>query len=337
MLTMTKQERVMAALKGQQVDRVPVSCWGHNYLKEWSAGDLAEAMLSFHRKYDWDYMKVNPRSTHFAEAWGCRVQPSGDAYTSPHIVEHVVKKASDWERLEVLDLHKGPFGEQLEALGLIERGLAGSAPFVQTVFSPLSVARYLAGGSAQRVKLYMREAPESLHRGLSVIADTLAAYASACLERGASGIFFATTVWATYDELGEMEYREFGRPYDLRVLAAVQRGATFNILHICRDSNMFDLLRSYPVHAINWAATLPYNPTLRQGRERTPLAVMGGLSEATTLKEGTPGEVAREVEAALEQTGGRRLLIGPGCTIPPQVPEANLKAAIEALCRWKGR
>ncbi len=58
--TMTKKERVTAALRGQPVDRAPISFWGHNYLKEWSAEGLAEAMLENYHRYGWDWMKVNP-------------------------------------------------------------------------------------------------------------------------------------------------------------------------------------------------------------------------------------------------------------------------------------
>ena len=38
---MTKNDRVEAALKGDDVDRVPVSAWWHDYVREWSAADLA--------------------------------------------------------------------------------------------------------------------------------------------------------------------------------------------------------------------------------------------------------------------------------------------------------
>ena len=45
---------------------------------------------------------------------------------------------------------------------------------------------------------------------------------------------------------------------------------------------------------------------------------------------GTPDEVRAEVGAALDATGGRGVLIGPGCSIPPESPRANIAAAREA-------
>jgi uroporphyrinogen decarboxylase len=286
-------------------------------------------MLENFGRYDWDYMKVNPRATYYAEAWGCRYLPSGSSTRGPEVVDFVLKSAADLERIRPLDIGQGPFAEQLEALRLIGRGLAGEAPFIQTVFSPLAVVGRMANSDLEAVRRYMREAPRALHGALAAVGDTLAAYGRACLEAGASGIFFATVEWGTYDNATTEQYQEFGRPYDLRVLEAVQ-GAEMNVLHVCRPRNMFDLLADYPVHAINWAAGEPGNPTLKEGLARSERAVMGGVSVATVVQ-GTPDRVAAEVRQALSETGGRRFLLAPGCSIPPQTPEANLLAVKGAL------
>src|SRR5687767_8456639 len=69
---MTKTERVYAALQGEEVDRVPVSAWWHDFAREWSAEDLAETTLGQYRQYDWDFIKVNPRASYFGEAFGAK-------------------------------------------------------------------------------------------------------------------------------------------------------------------------------------------------------------------------------------------------------------------------
>ncbi|MBT9170843.1 MAG: Uroporphyrinogen decarboxylase [Actinobacteria bacterium] len=327
---MSKMERIKAALAGQPVDLVPISFWGHNYLKEWTPQGLAEAMLEFQQKYDWDYMKVNPRASYFVEDWGCKFQPSGDPYMSPTSIDYAVKSTQDWARLEVLDPQKGVLAEHLYALQLISEGLRGEVPFVQTVFSPLTIADYLVGRQKESLLTYLREDPQSLHQGLAVIAETYAKYVQLCLERGVSGIFFAISGWASRDLLTEEEYAEFGLRYDLKVLTAIHDGAFFNILHICGNNIYFDLLASYPVQVINWTVALPGNPSLREGLHRTDKAVMGGVDQNTTLKDGAPDEVAAEVCGAIERTQGLRLFLAPGCSISPQVPETNLRAARRA-------
>ena len=92
---MQKKERVRAALAGQAVDRVPMSFWGHDYLREWTPRGLADAMLEPFFRHDWDYMKVNPRATYYAEAWGAKFEPSNDSTRGPRMVERVLTSPSD--------------------------------------------------------------------------------------------------------------------------------------------------------------------------------------------------------------------------------------------------
>ena len=80
---MTHRVRVTAALRGEDVDRPPVSMWRHFYEAETSAEGLAEAMLGFQRSYDWDFMKVNPRASYHAERWGLQTDYAGAAVARP--------------------------------------------------------------------------------------------------------------------------------------------------------------------------------------------------------------------------------------------------------------
>lgn len=324
---MNKRERVAAALRGEPVDRVPISFWGHNYLKEWSAAGLADAMLEPFQSYDWDYMKVNPRASYHVEDWGGELVRSNDPNHGPTFKLPAVVEPADFRRLRPLQPNQGVLGEQLDALRQIGAQLKGEAPFVQTIFTPLSIAKYLVGNRPEIIRTVMADDAGALRRALDVIVESFANYAQACLEAGADGIFFATTGWASAAALPADDYRRWGRDYDLAVLDAFAKRGTFNILHNCGDHIYFDLLADYPVHAISWAATLPGNPSLAEGQQRTSLAVMGGVSEKTMLVDGTPEEVAAEVRTAVNETGGRRVLVAPGCSIPPRTPAENLRAA----------
>ena len=57
---MSHRERVMAALRDEEVDRPPVSMWRHFFDDEVTAEGMAQAMLAFQQRFDWDFMKVNP-------------------------------------------------------------------------------------------------------------------------------------------------------------------------------------------------------------------------------------------------------------------------------------
>ena len=58
---------------------------------------------------------------------------------------------------------------------------------------------------------------------------------------------------------------------------------------------------------------------------------MGGLSQRATLVYGPPPKIAAEARAAVEETGGRGLLLAPGCSVSPRVREVNLEAMATAV------
>jgi hypothetical protein len=72
------------------------------------------------------------------------------------------------------------------------------------------------------------------------------------------------------------------------------------------------------------------NPTLAEGRALTGgKAVMGGVAQRDELIWGPVEAIAGQVKEA-EATVGRGLLIAPGCSVPPRVREAHLRAMLEA-------
>jgi len=107
-----------------------------------------------------------------------------------------------------------------------------------------------------------------------------------------------------------------------------QRGA-LTVLHAHGSDLYFDRLAALPADILNWEDR-GTPPPLREGRERWKGAVLGGLSQWKTLREGTPEEVKAEVKDAISQTGGLGLIVGPGCVIPLDAPDRNLQAVVEA-------
>lgn len=327
---MNKKERVEAALHGEVVDRVPASVWGHDFVREWSAQGLTEAMVENFTRYNWDFLKVNPRASYHVEDWKVRVRPSGEPYKKPIFEDAPIKSASDWKRLRPLEPDQGVLGEQLKALQLINHSIGYEAYFVQTIFCPLGIAKYLAGNRIEPVQQTIREDRSAMHSALRVITETFITFAIACLEYGASGIFYATNGWASESRLTSDRYREFGEQYDLEFLDAIKSRAKFNILHNCGAHIYFDQLAEYPVRAISWSADEEGNPSLQDGKKRSGKAVMGGISQRA-LKDSSPTRIREEVATAREQTGERHFLLAPGCAMPPETPSKNLEAIRNAL------
>jgi uroporphyrinogen decarboxylase len=322
---MNKKERVRAALAGQPVDRVPASLWGHDFLREWRPRDLAAATLEAYRQYDWDFIKLNPRATYFAEAFGNAYEPPHDQ-RHPALLANAVPGPGDLDRVCPVDGRAGVFADHIYALRLLLDDVGGEVDVLHTVFSPLSVTAQLCGPGAE-FAAFAAENPTGAHTAVAAVAETLVDYSEAALEAGAAGIFYAPLAWASRDTASVDFYREFGRPYDLQVLARIQ-AAPFNVLHVCRNHNMLDLLLDYPVAAFNWADHGEGNPGLADIRARTPRAVMGGVDQVA-MAAAPAGDVREQARAAVA-TGGERLFLTAGCAIRPETPVANRVAVAEA-------
>jgi uroporphyrinogen decarboxylase len=328
MANRSKQERVTAALTGQAVDRVPVSAWWHDYANEWSAEDLAATALSQYETYGWDYIKVNPRFSYYAEDWGTTYRRYDDRMPEPD--QKAVQSPADLHKLRGLDGTSGVWAEQLQALRLIRDALNGEAPFIQTVFSPLAVLTRITG-STKYVQKLIAEAPEDVEYALHLIEATLTGYAKACLDAGASGIFYAAVEWGSADNISWAGYERFGKPYDLRILGSV-KGAPMNVLHVCRENNHLENVLDYPVAAFHWDVHGAGNPTFTSILSQTDRAVIGGV-RVSTLLDAETADVTAEAHKARAETNDRRFLLAPGCSINPATPSANLQALAGAARR----
>jgi uroporphyrinogen decarboxylase len=312
---MDKWERLEASVRHEPTDRIPWALWRHFYDRETTASDLARAMLDWQTRNDFDLLKVNPRAQYHAEAWGNRYRYSGLPDVKPALEYAVITSPSDWQNVDVRPPSTPAFDEQLQALSEIRRGLHGAVPFVETVFCPLSVAGYLASGDVDMLKRHLREHPSAVHGALEAITETFIGFVHEVLNAGASGIFFATGAWATYDTLTDAEYDAFGRPYDLRVLAAAAE-ARVNVVHVCRKNSMLRRLLDYPCSVLNWAATEEGNPSLGQIADvAADRAVAGGLSDRA-LTAADDGPALAEVASAEDQARNHGLILAGNCSIP---------------------
>lgn len=324
---MTHKERLRAALAGEPTDRVPISLWGHDFAREWSAEGLAQATIEAYRRYDLDLVKVNPRFTYYFEAWGSRYEPTGTS--QPRRLINALARIEELADLPEIDPTEGVFGDQIEALRMIVATIGAEVDVIQTAFNALTIASNLLDMSPAEFVEAAAGNPAAVHAGLARISRVIADYGVACLGAGASGVFFATVDWGTRDAATEDFYREYGRPYDLQVLAAV-RDAPLNVLHVCRDHNLLDLLSDYPVAIFNWDVHGAGNASLQEFASKTDRGVMGGI-DLKLVQEGTAAAVHAQVKHDFGAARPARVIAAGGCSIDPGAPAANLDAITSAL------
>jgi len=322
-------DRVKAAIAGEDLDRPPAGAWGHTYREEWSPEELARVTIERARRHCWDFVKLQPRATFFAEAFGNRYHPSGHRLKGPVLDHAAVSSLEDWSRLELVN--QSAFGDQVRALKLVVEGLGGDVPVIQTVFSPMSAASYLVDRDSRRLVRELRQHPEIVLPALEKIAAALIDFNRRNVEAGAAGVFYAISHLATPDAMPLPVYNELLLPLDRKVLGALPPQAWFNVLHLCGGRQTIEIARELPIHVLSYACHGRGNPSLDQARERSGKAVMGGVEQRKTLLSGPVEAIRGQVKEAVRETGGRRFLLGPGCSVPPRVRPENLTVMMEAL------
>jgi len=332
-IEMTHKERIERTLNGQAIDRPAVSAWRHFYNRENTRNDFVNVMIEFQRKFDWDFMKINPRASYHIEDWGAIQHFSKDPLIKPITSSFPIHKKQDWAKIGTLDWTAGTLGETLAATGDLVNEMQNEIHIIQTVFSPLSIAADLTPNEELFVR-FLHDGPGELHQALEAITETFIGFTRHLVKLGISGIFFATTELASRDLLTEEEYIEFGQPYDFKILRAAA-SAPFNVVHVCNKYNMLPLFREYPVPVLSWNPFDEGNLSIHQAAQITDKIFLTGVDHNVTLKSGSPADIKLQIEKSLRQVPLGRMMVGPGCAIKVNTPDNNLKAVSDTVKGWK--
>jgi uroporphyrinogen decarboxylase len=323
---MNKRERVMAAIKGQPVDRVPFSLWLHDFSREYSSSALAEETIRLYEAYDWDFLKPQSRPYCFNELWGQQFLRSRRSSAWPVVTHYGLEVAEEIASLPTPDVTAGALDEQLRAYQAVKAHVGPDVPVVATVFSPLMVAGFMMANGAPEMRRLMTAAPAMLEKGLQTIAEALEIHVRRCVGAGIDGIFYATTA-ATRDKMNARQFDRFERRFAMPILNAAQV-APFNIVHMCGDGILAEEFVNFPVSVFSWATTSG-NPSLSKMHNLTGRAVLGGLPGKPGFGRMTAQAIQRHARRSLDEMKGRFHLLGPDCSVNPGVDPDLLEAVTE--------
>jgi uroporphyrinogen decarboxylase len=321
----THKERIQACINNEIPDCPPVALWRHFPVDDQLPETLAAATLHFQQTYDFDLVKVTPASSFCLKDWGADDQWMGHTEGTRQYTKRVIHDPRDWEKLPVLDPSSPHLAGQLTCLHLIRTELGSNTPLLQTIFSPLAQAKNLAGN--ETLLAHLRLYPESVRKGLETIAETARRFVEACLDTGIDGIFYAIQ-HAQASLLSREEYGSFGLPYDKKVLEPAQE-LWCNLLHLHGRDIYFSLLDFFKFPIVNWHDR-ETPPSLAEAQKQFSGVVCGGMRQ-DTLAYGVPAEVRKEAADAIQQTNGKRFLLGTGCVVPVIASHGNIMSARKSV------
>jgi uroporphyrinogen decarboxylase len=301
---MNKRERFFAAVRGEKIDRPPVTAWVH-FLSDHLTGEQTAALhRCFLETYDWDVAKVM----------------NDYRYPIPTGVQTLEDPAS-LRAFKPLGLDEPCFDEQLKCLAALRAELGPDIALIDTGFDPYQqVLRNVGFDQAAHMWKHKVEAL----RALETVAETTCRYIAAVKAQGVEAFFLSINgaIREGFPRGSNRQiYETFQRPFELQLLRAAE--GMVRILHIHGAGLDIGRVLGYPCEVISISDRLPGNPSLAALRKITPKCLMGGIDETKFQERNLPA-LAREIDDALARAGRRKFILAPGCTIPSFSPKRSL-------------
>jgi uroporphyrinogen decarboxylase len=317
---MNKRERVAAAFRGEETDRVPVCMWKHVPPAYWADDDrFAEYQARFYRSTDVDFMKL-----------------SGDKYFGwPSPALDGIEKAEELFRLEPLGpLHPYIRG-QIERTRKVVKALGKDCVTLYLIFVPLSCIR-LKIGYPRMMKL-IRENPEAMKYACGVVAEDLKLLVRGVIEdAGADGIFYSVQNGEENRFTAE-EYRDWVKPGDQAVLDYANSLSAMNAIHFCaweEIPNRLSVWEDYKAAVVSWSRYFDIMD-IQKAKEHFGCTVWGGFDNrpGSFLYTAPKEEIERETARLVEQGGRKGFILGADCSIHDELPEERIRWVAQAARR----
>lgn len=307
---MNKRELIKAVLAGKQPAVVPYTMWSHMPQFDRDPVAITEKTYSFYKEYDIDLVKTMNNGMYSVEDFGCEIDYSEVIKGGvAKIIKTPINTGTDWKKIQEVSIEQGALKREQQYLALLLEKLKGeNVPVVFTVFSPVTTADKMCGG---KLTEYIAQGyGADIHAALEKIAMTTCKLVERVINMGADGVFLASQM-SSFAVSDEHFYAEYGVPYDKKVLNASKGWC--NILHVHGEDIMFDLLKDYPVQIFNWHAWQSL-PTVEEATLFTGKTLLGGI-ERTNITKHHKNQLRHEIYETLKVTGGRHLILAPGCVI----------------------
>ncbi|NMC36979.1 MAG: hypothetical protein GYA41_01505 [Bacteroidales bacterium] len=334
---MNGYQRIVAALKGEQPDKIPVML--HNFMT--AAAELnismgrfresptliAEAFINSVEKYGLDGVLVDIDTVTLAGSVGVPVDlPEHEPGRSPGgclaAMEDVrslkpvnvenYKYIQIW--LEAVRRLKNYFGDEV-----FVRGNCDQLPF--------SLAGMMRGTGNWMTDLYVTE-HSLLCELLEYCTEATSQFIRLMIQTGADMVSNGDSP-AGPDMVPPEIYEKYALPYEKRVIGEAHSGGVYYTLHICGDTRAIlekMLLTGSDAFEIDYKTDTQFAcDTLRD-----KATFIGNVDPSGVLALGTPALVIEKTEELLRIfSDNNKFILNSGCALPSITPEENLRAFVE--------
>ena len=249
---------------------------------------------------------------HESAALGCRVDwgemgRMPDSRGSLYLIDDEVSIPNDF-------LLRQECQVPLRALRLLKERYGDEIAIVGKVFGPWTLGYHLYGIEEFLINTILK--PDSVKKAMERLKQVTVAFGTAQIEAGADALCYADH--ATRDLCSPEAYRDFllelHREMHERLPCPL-------ILHICGDtSDRIAYIRETGIECFHFDSKVPAETARRLAGDT--LSLMGGTSNFSIIREGTPDTVIEDVR---DKHRCSIDIIGPECAVPLDAPYMNMK------------
>jgi [methyl-Co(III) methanol-specific corrinoid protein]:coenzyme M methyltransferase len=330
---MTLKERLLNALEGKKVDKVPVCSVTQTGIVElmdevgaaWpeahsDSEKMAKLAIANYELSGLEAVRVPYCLTVLAEAMGCEVN-MGTKNRQPSVTAHPYPK--DLEGMEMPEnlLDKGRIQAVLGAIKIIREKVGSDVPVIGGMEGPVTLASDLAS-----VKSFMKwslKKPELLEQVLDFATEATISYANSMVDAGADIIAIADPV-ASPDLMSPDSFKTMLQSRLQKFSSSVN---SVTVLHVCGNVNpILDYMADCGFEGLSVEEKIGSAKKAKEilgGRAR----LVGNISSPFTLLPGPVDKIKAEAKQAIADGVD---VLAPGCGIAPMTPVSHIKAMVEA-------
>ena len=332
MSTMNGRERVLGLISGRPVDRTPampitmmfaakqIGATYGDYARDYRV--LVEGQLRTAEKFDFDYVScISDPAREVADCGG--VIRYFD--NQPPAMDEGNALLSDKRTLATLQqpdpLGGGRMHDRVKAAALFKERTAGQKLIEGWIEGPCAEAADLRGINNLMLDFY--DDPDFVRDLMEFALDMELRFAMAQIAAGVDIIGIGD---AAASLVGPDIYNEFVWPYEKRMIDGVHAMGSLVRLHICGNMRPnVEAMGKLGAEIVD----LDYPTPVEEARAAMgPRQILlGNMEPVGVLRNSTPEQV-RDATLACRRAAGDRYIIGPGCEIPRDTPEENVRAMI---------
>jgi MtaA/CmuA family methyltransferase len=326
---MNGRERVLAMIDHCPVDRIPlmpitmmfaadqIGVKYGRYVTDCRL--LAEAQLRTAEKFDLDQVSCISDPAREATDMGAMVRTFDDQPPAFDESEALLADKKALAGLEFPDpLGGGRMHDRVNAAALLKEKVAGERIVEGWIEGPCGQAANLRGINA--LMLDFTDDPVFVRDLLEFVVEMELRFAKAQMEAGAELMGVGDPASSL---IGPSRFAEFIVPAQKKLVDGMKAMGLRTRSHMCGNSRRILTARGglgYDIHDLD--AMVP----LGEAREKMPgEVILGNVATVEVLRNGSVEDVLKAVEKCSE-AAGELYIIGAGCEVPRDTPEANMMA-----------